>query len=52
MDLIGSIRYIGNRLAERKPGSGRNRPAKKRELAKSDKTSSDSRLGQLIDISA
>lgn len=52
MDLIGSIRYIGNRLSERKPGSGKNRPAKKREQAKSDKTPSDGRLGQRIDTSA
>lgn len=50
MDLIGSIRYIGSRLDEKK--SGAERPAKKRDGAQKKKAPPDSRLGSKIDTSA
>jgi hypothetical protein len=64
MDLIGSIKYIGNRTGGRKPNQGKEKPAQKNNRngavgekgtqadSNSTPTEYDTRLGRKIDTTA
>ncbi len=64
MDLIGSVRYIGNKLGGRKPNQSKGKPAQKNtrnnavdeKMTQADSsnppTEYDTRLGRKIDTTA